>query len=327
MPTISIAEIEIRLAELSKLLDPCQLCPRQCLSHRRQGAFGFCRLGDQPLFSSAVAHFGEEPPITGRHGSGTIFLSGCNAACLFCQNYQISHLHYGEVVTPTRLADEFLALQASGCANINWVTPDPQLPFLISALVIAMQKGFNRPVVYNTNGYVRREVLQILEGIVDIYLPDMKYAADCWAEEYSNLPRYSAINLEAIREMYRQVGPLQVDEQGIARRGLLIRHLVLPEDRAGSAKIFRSIAAIDPEIPVSIMAQYHPCYHASGHPVLGRRVTIREYQKAIAAFEEAGLSNAYTQPLEELVAQDLLFPDFSAKPDKIFNQKDNRAKP
>jgi len=276
--------------------------------------------------SSALAHFGEEPPITGRGGSGTIFLSSCNAACIFCQNYQISHERTGQPVSPDKLAQEFLRLQNAGCENINWVTPTPHLPFLVEALALAAAEGLTLPVVYNTNGYDRVEILRLLEGVVDIYLPDMKYSEDIWAEEFSQLRDYFSINVAAIREMHRQVGPLIVNDDNVAVKGLLVRHLVLPDGRAGSARVFRALAQIDPQIPVSLMAQYHPCFQAVGHPVLGRRIARREYLKALDDFENAGLLNVFTQDLSELEREDFFFPDFNDEQTNIFNARDNRKR-
>jgi len=326
MPTLSAEEIKLRAANLYKLLDPCQLCPRLCQAKRLHGATGFCQIGDSAVMSSALAHFGEEPPITGRGGSGTIFLSSCNAACIFCQNYQISHERVGRPITPERLAQEFLRLQAAGCENINWVTPTPHLPFLVEALALAVENGLTLPVVYNTNGYDRVEVLRLLDGVVDMYLPDLKYGEDVWAEEYSELQNYFAVNVAAVREMYRQVGLLIVNENGVAEKGLLVRHLVLPGGRSCSARIFRALAEIDPQIPVSLMAQYHPCYQAIDHPVLGRRIIRQEYAKTIDDFENAGLINAYMQDFPKLEKEDLFFPDFNDDCQIIFDHKDNRIK-
>lgn len=326
MPNISAEEIKSRAVSLQKLLDPCQLCPRLCQAKRLHGATGFCQIGDSAVISSALAHFGEEPPITGRGGSGTIFLSSCNAACIFCQNYQISNERIGQPVSPERLAQEFLRLQAAGCENINWVTPTPHLPFLVEALALAVENDLTLPVVYNTNGYDREEVLRLLEGVVDIYLPDMKYGEDVWAEEFSGLRDYFLVNVAAVREMHRQVGTLIINENSVSVKGLLVRHLVLPDGRAGSARVFRALAQIDPQIPVSLMAQYHPCYQAIGHPVLGRRITRNEYLKALDDFENAGLVNAYTQDFPELEREDLFFPDFNDEQTNIFNARDNRKK-
>ncbi len=319
MPSLSVPELLDRARELKRKISPCELCPRRCGSLRLEGETGFCGIGDRAVVSSAIVHHGEEPPISGLRGSGTVFLSGCNASCIFCQNYQISHLRMGRNTDSAELARQFLYLQDCGCHNINWVTPTPHLPFLVEALAIAVDEGLRLPIVYNTNGYDRLEILQLLDGIVDIYLPDMKYSADVWAEEFSQLPDYFAINSTAVREMHRQVGPLQLDDDGIAVRGLLVRHLVLPGGTAGSRKIFERLAAIDPQIPVSIMAQYHPCYKALRHSMIGRRITKAEYQRVLDDFESAGLANAFVQDVGHLEEKDGFFPDFGKPAEDVFD--------
>ena len=320
MPTAPAAEIYKRSQELYQQLSPYQLCPHRCLAHREDGELGKCGIGSSALLSSALVHHGEEPPISGYCGSGTIFLCGCNAKCIFCQNYQISHLKIGHKVTPTELAQEHLKLQVLGCHNINWVTPTPHLPFLVEALAIAVEKGLSIPLVYNTNGYDRPEILQLLDGIVDIYLPDMKYGFDTWAEEFSQLPDYLTISTEAVTIMNNQVGALHVDSQGVAQHGVLIRHLVLPEGTAGSQKVFQAIYQINPQIPVSIMAQYHPCYKAINHPLIGRRIKRGEYRQVLEMFGEAGLENAYRQDITDLEYHDPFFPDFQKSDQEIFGQ-------
>jgi len=318
MPTASIEKVKEIARELKRLTDPCEICPRLCHAKRFHGKSGFCGMNDMAIVSGAMAHFGEEPPITGKSGSGTIFLTGCNARCIFCQNYQISQQGSGEPVSVEYLAEEFLRLQKIGCVNINWVTPTPHLVFLVEALAIAMERGFSLPIVYNTNGYDRAEIVRLLDGIVDIYLPDMKYSEDVWAEEFSGMPNYVSENVRAVREMFRQVGALELDEHGIAVRGLLVRHLVLPDGTAGSAKVFRTIADIDPSIPVSIMAQYHPCFHAVGHSIVGRRICRVEYQKALDELELAGLTMAFTQNPDSLSSEDAFFPDFNRDELEVF---------
>ncbi len=265
-----------------------------------------------------MAHFGEEPPITGKTGSGTVFLSGCTMACVFCQNYQISRLSVGQPITDEALADVYLDLQKQGCENINWVTPTPHLPFLVNALAIAMARGFSLPVVFNTNGYCRRETLELLDGVVDIYLPDMKYGEDVWGEIYSAAADYFERNVEAVEEMVRQTGPLELDERGVAVRGVLVRHLVLPGGAAGSRKVFRALAGIDPRVPVSLMAQYRPCFEAQGDAMIGRRLTREEFEQAIADFDESGLERCYIQDYEDLGREDLFFPDFEDGSGRVF---------
>ncbi|HPQ42074.1 MAG TPA: radical SAM protein [bacterium] len=270
--------------------------------------------------SAAEVHCGEEPPLIKGAGSGTVFLSGCIAACCFCQNYQISRLRIGRPVSPDILADCFLDLQKKGCSNLNWVTPTPHLPFLLKALAIAMEQGLNLPLVYNCNGYMNPGILKKLDGIVDIYLPDMKYGQDVWAETFLGLPDYTRINAETVREMYRQVGCLVLDDRGAAVSGLLIRHLVLPDNTAGTAAVLKTIAAIDPDIPLSLMAQYRPCYEALGHPVLGRGLHREEFEAAVELLEIYGITHAYVQSAEALQRKDGYFPDFSRDPGQIFDQ-------
>ncbi|MDD2317749.1 MAG: radical SAM protein [Desulfobacterales bacterium] len=319
MPVLNADQILQRSEILRKKVSPCVLCPRQCRALRLQGEKGFCGMTDAAVLSDCLAHFGEEPPISGRGGSGTVFLSGCNAACLFCQNYQISRLRMGRAVSSTELAEAFLKLQDQGCVNINWVTPTPHLPFLVEALALAVACGLKLPVVYNTNGYDRVEILRLLSGVVDVYLPDMKYGENRWAESFSQMPGYVEISFEAVREMLRQVGPLELDSAGTARRGVLIRHLVLPEDTASSRLVFQRIAQLG-RIPVSIMAQYKPCFEARKHPVLNRGLYPFEYREALKSFEEAGLSAGYIQDLKSLDVQDSYFPDFSKDAGDIFGR-------
>lgn len=326
MPKLTTDQIKEIARELKNLADPCEICPRRCQAKRFHGRTGFCGLGNSAVISSTLAHFGEEPPITGKTGSGTIFLTGCNARCIFCQNYQISQEGIGNPISTESLAEIYLKLQRAGCENINWVTPTPHLPFLVEALSIAIPNGFSLPIVYNTNGYDRLEILRLLDGIVDIYLPDMKYGENVWAKEFSSMPNYFEVNVEAVKEMYRQVGILQLDERGVAKKGLLVRHLVLPENTSGSAKIFRTLSAIDPVISVSIMAQYHPCYHAFGHPAIGRRITRQEYMRVIEDFNLYGMTTAYTQDFKNLADKDSFFPDFKQDEMDIFIANKNRRR-
>ncbi|MGB4100278.1 MAG: radical SAM protein [bacterium] len=302
------------------MLKKCELCPHRCGVNRLEERLGRCGVGNGAIVSSAMCHRGEEPPLIKGAGSGTVFLSGCVAKCCFCQNYQISLLRQGEKVSNLQLANIFLYLQELGCSNINWVTPTPHLPFLLEALAIAMDKGLNLPVVYNTNGYMRLDVLTMLDGIIDIYLPDMKYGEEVWALEYSGLPDYPEINVQAVKEMYRQVGVLKFDNNGAALSGLLVRHLVLPENRAGTLKVLDAISQIDPDIHVSVMAQYRPCYRAINHSVLGRPLYFEEFEEAEEIAERCGLTNVFAQSYEQLRRKDGYFPDFSRDSDRIFNQ-------
>lgn len=296
------------------------MCPHRCGVNRLEGTLGRCGVGNSAVVATAMCHKGEEPPLIKGAGSGTVFLAGCVARCCYCQNYQISLLRQGERVSSQQLSDIFLSLQNSGCSNLNWVTPTPHLPFLLDALAIAMEKGLNLPVVYNCNGYMELGILAMLDGIVDVYLPDMKYGEEIWAIEYSGLPDYPEINVRAVKEMYRQAGTLVFDRKDAAISGLLIRHLVLPDNRAGTSKVLHAISQIDPDIHVSIMAQYRPCYQAVGHPVLGRPLYREELEDAKEMAERYGLTNMFTQSYMSLRCKDGYFPDFNQDSDRIFDQ-------
>jgi putative pyruvate formate lyase activating enzyme len=237
---------------------------------------GFCGIGDKTVVSSAGPHFGEESVLVGTGGSGTIFFAGCNLGCVFCQNYDISHHHHGHKVTIEQLAQSMLELQHYGCCNINFVTPTHVAPVIVAALKLAREEDLTLPTVYNTGGYDSVETLKLLEGFVDIYMPDMKYADANIAEQLSDAPDYPLINREAVRQMHRQVGDLKT-EKGVATRGLLVRQLVLPENLAGSFEIIDFLAEqISPKTTINVMDQYRPCYKASSHPAINRRPTIEE---------------------------------------------------
>jgi putative pyruvate formate lyase activating enzyme len=243
------------------------------------------------VVSSYGPHFGEEAPLVGGHGSGTIFFAYCNLKCTFCQNYTISHLGEGTEVTRDELAGMMLSLQAQGCHNINLVSPTHVVPHILAALEIAARKGLSVPLVYNTGGYDSLETLRLLDGIVDIYMPDMKYADARIAEQLSGIKDYPRANQAAVREMYRQVGNLQIDEQGVAERGLLVRHLVLPNRLAGTEEVIRFLAQeVSRDTYLNIMAQYHPCYKAFDLPQLSRRITDKEFSEAIEWAHRYGLN-------------------------------------
>jgi len=282
------------------LLSPCRLCPRECGADRLSGEEGFCRSGDQPKVASWTLHPWEEPPISGTRGSGTIFFSGCTGRCLFCQNYPISQLGVGNVVTVERLAEMMVELQRRGAHNVNLVTPTHFVPQILAALSLAVEMGLRLPLVYNSSGYESVEVLRLLDGVVDVWLPDAKYATDDVARRLSGLSRYVEHNRAALREMYRQVGDeLLLDGEGIAQRGLIIRHLVLPGGLAGTREVLRWIASeLSPRVHVSLMGQYFPAYRAVGHPLLGRKLTTEEYEDALAAFDEADLERGWRQEHE-----------------------------
>ena len=266
------------IEQLWDLMDPCTLCPRRCGVNRRNNQLGFCGIGDMPVVSSVGPHFGEESVLVGSGGSGTIFFAGCNLGCVFCQNFDISHHRHGHPVTIEQLAKSMLELQSYGCCNINFVTPTHVAPAIAAALKLAREEGLALPTVYNTGGYDSVETLKLLEGFVDIYMPDMKYADPKIAEELSTAPDYPEINREAVREMHRQVGDLKT-EKGVATRGLLVRHLVLPENLAGSFEIIDFLAGqISPRTTINIMDQYRPCYKAKLHPAINRYPTPEEIQ-------------------------------------------------
>jgi len=264
--------------KLWEMMNPCELCPRSCKVHRSKGETGFCGIADMPVVSSAGPHFGEESVLVGWGGSGTIFFAGCNLGCIFCQNFDISHHRHGHQATIEQLAQSMLDLQSYGCNNINFVTPTHVIPAITAAIELAGKKGLNLPTVYNTGGYDSVETLKLLEGFVDIYMPDMKYSDSAVAEELSNAPDYPQINFAAVKEMHRQVGDLRV-EKGLATRGLLVRHLVLPNQHAGSFEIIDFLAEqIGPKTTINVMDQYRPCFKAGSHPKINRRPTLEEIE-------------------------------------------------
>lgn len=273
------------------LLKDCTLCPRECKVDRTAGKRGFCRTGDKPFVSSWGPHFGEERPLVGRRGSGTVFFAYCNLGCIFCQNYEISRLGEGRELSVERLAGIMLELQSMGCHNINLVTPTHQMPMILHALFLASQQGLIVPIVYNCGGYESLEAVRLLDGIVDIYMPDFKYADPETALRYSKAGDYPAVAKAVIREMHRQVGDLKTDESGIAVRGLLVRHLVLPGGIAGTREVVRFIAGeISKNTYINIMDQYYPRYKAFECPPLDRRIAREEFREAVRLAQEAGLA-------------------------------------
>lgn len=290
-------ELALRIQAARALLAPCRLCPHGCGVDRLHGEQGICRMGDQPKVSSWNLHRWEEPPISGSQGSGTIFFSGCAGRCRFCQNYPISQIGYGDVVSVERLAGMMLALQRKGAHNINLVTPTHFMPLILGALPHAIERGLRLTLVYNTSGYERVETLRLLQGIVDVWLPDAKYAHSATARRLSGFDDYVNVNRAALREIYRQVGDeLVLDEKGIARRGMIIRHMILPQGLAGTANVLRWIAEeLSPAVHVSLMDQYFPAHQAVGDPVLGRKITPAEYEATLDAFEAAGLERGWYQ--------------------------------
>lgn len=289
-----------KIEKSRQLASPCVLCGRKCRVRRfdpedeydyhRGMVLGICRTGKRAVVSSYGPHYGEEPPITGWRGSGTIFFSFCNLKCIFCQNYEIAHLGEGQEVEDHELAAMMLELQELGCHNVNLVSPTHVVPQILSAVLVAMKKGLNIPIVYNTGGYDSVETIRLLDGVVDIYMPDMKYGTSEAAEKYSLAPDYPSVNFSAVEEMHRQVGDLTTDENGIAVRGLLVRHLVLPGNVAGTERVLKFLAEnISKDTYVNIMDQYRPYYRAVGDPVLGRRITKKEYREVLDIAKELGL--------------------------------------
>jgi putative pyruvate formate lyase activating enzyme len=272
------------------MLEACQICPRRCRVNRLEDERGFCRIGRLAKIYSYSPHFGEEPPLVGRGGSGTVFFSGCNLACVFCQNYDISQNDIGKEANSEDLAQMMLRLQDQGCHNINFVTPTHVVPQILEALVSAREGGLAVPLVYNSGGYDSVETLQLLDGIFDIYMPDAKYGSDEQARKYSGAAEYTRYMKAALKEMHRQVGDLILDDEGIAVRGLLVRHLVLPHDLAGTAEVVRFLSEeISCNTYVNVMAQYRPEYNACCFPELDRRVSLSEYREAVRLAAEVGL--------------------------------------
>ncbi|MFP4581686.1 MAG: radical SAM protein [Candidatus Sumerlaeia bacterium] len=275
---------------LHERLRACDLCPRLCGVNRLEGELGFCRSGSEARVSSCNRHTGEEPPISGTGGSGTVFLSNCTMRCIFCQNFPISQQGHGKVLSDSELAGRFLMLQKMGVHNLNFVTPTHFSAAIARAICIAAEKGLRLPIVYNTSGYERVEVIRMLEGIVDIYMPDAKYINPQLAKKYSDAPDYVEHNLPALQEMQRQVGDLKFDEQGMARRGLLIRHLVLPGAPDDSIAILKMIRdQVSPHAFVSLMSQYFPAHRAHEVEPMDRRLQPEEYEKVLAWMEDSSL--------------------------------------
>ncbi|HHT9152396.1 MAG TPA: radical SAM protein [Candidatus Hypogeohydataceae bacterium YC40] len=286
---MKLITLEKRIEEAYRLMSPCRLCPRNCKAERLEGKKGFCGVGAKAVVSSYGPHFGEERPLVGRHGSGTIFFAGCNLGCLFCQNYTISHYKEGQEVTAETLANMMLALQSTDCHNINLVTPTHVAPQIMEALQIARDGGLKIPTVYNCGGYESVETLKLLEGFIDIYMPDFKYSEGKWAKKFSLAEDYPEVAREAFKEMHKQVGDLVIEE-GLAVRGLLVRHLVMPSGVAGSKAIIDFLAEeISPNTYINVMEQYFPCYRAREFPEINRRITHDEYMEVYLYAKAKGL--------------------------------------
>ncbi len=284
-------EIYERISVLEEMLSSCTICPRSCGVDRTRGELGVCRIPATAVVSAAHRHYGEEPPLVGSTGSGTIFMTGCNLSCVFCQNAEISQDRIGDPFTADELAHAMVRLAKQGCNNINFVTPTHQVAAIVAAIPRAVDLGLELPLVYNTGGYDSVETLKLLDGIFDIYMPDLKYADDRMARKYSGASDYVERSREAAVEMHRQVGDLVVDARGVAVRGMIIRHLVMPGGVAGTADVARFIAEeLSPDSYVNIMDQYRPCHHAGDFPEIDRRITPEEFERAIMEAREAGLT-------------------------------------
>ncbi len=270
-----------RTARLAARLSACDICPRRCGVDRRKGPLGACRTGTAARVASYGPHFGEESPLVGFNGSGTVFFSFCSLLCLFCQNFEISHLGEGEEVSADRLAAVFLSLERMGCHNLNLVTPTHVTPQIVEALGLAAARGFSLPVVYNCGGYERVETLRELDGIVDIYMPDVKFLDPDAAARYCAAPDYPDVVRAAVREMSRQVGPLLLDRRGIAARGLLVRHLVMPGAASDTRRVIDFLAdEIGEDVFLNLMDQYRPCGRAAELPEIDRRLAVEEWREA-----------------------------------------------
>jgi putative pyruvate formate lyase activating enzyme len=292
------ADWTARTAALERMARSCELCPRTCRVDRYAGELGFCGAPAGLVISSIFPHHGEEPPISGTGGSGTVFFTHCTLKCVFCQNFQISHEREGRPFSERELAEKLLGLQARGCHNVNLVTATHFLPWVLAALRLAAAAGLTLPVVYNCGGYERLETIDILKDVVDIWLPDMKYGDNQLARRYSKAPDYVTVNRAAVRRMFRQVGPLRMDEDGIAERGLCIRHLVLPNGQSASRHVLQFLkSTFDPaDVTVSLMAQYRPLYGADGHALIGTRINPEAYTALKNEFIAAGFEGFYQEP-------------------------------
>jgi len=305
-------ELKRRAEALEARLSSCDICPRECGVNRLKEETDFCHSAYLPIISAVCAHFGEEPVISGSRGSGTIFLGNCNMRCVYCQNYQISQdwaTQQSQEMDFHTLAERMLYLQDElGCHNINFVSPSHFVPQLLGAVLEAVPMGLHLPLVYNSSGYDAVESLRQLDGIISIYLPDLRYASDKWARKFSQAPGYVAHARAAIQEMYRQVGEVVLDEAGIAQKGLIVRHLILPGGMAGSRDSLTWLAQeVSPTVTLSIMSQYFPAHRAAAIPALARTISPSEYAEVVELLDRLGLENGW---LQEMGAAESYQPDF-----------------
>ena len=288
--------LEKRLPELKKLMSPCKLCPRECKVRRLDGEIGFCKIADKIKVAAWALHKGEEPPISGAKGSGTIFSSGCTLGCIFCQNFPFSQLGNGKEISTKELAETYLKLVNDGAHNINFVTPTHVLPILLEAWLEVEEQLRHIPIVYNTSGFESVEVIKLLDGIVDIYLPDIKYASNKPAQLLSKADNYVENNRASLKEMYRQVGQLKLNDQKLAESGMIIRHLVLPNNLSGSKDSFEWLKKeLGTQIHISLMSQYFPTHLAQEYEIVNRKITVEEYITALNMIEELGFENVWAQ--------------------------------
>ena len=305
-------ELERRVKRLEARLSSCDICPRECGVNRLEGERGFCHSASLPVVASVCAHHGEEPVLSGSRGSGTIFFGNCNMRCLYCQNHQISQdraRQQANEIDCQTLAKHMLYLQDElGCHNINFVSPSHFVPQLVRAVMEAVPMGLHLPLVYNTNAYDSLNSLKELDGIISVYLPDLRYASNKWARKLSQAPNYVKHARTAIKEMYRQVGDLVMDEEGLARKGLIVRHLILPDGIAGSEESLNWLAnEVSPAVTVSIMSQYFPSHWASRVPTLSKTISPAEYAEVVELVDRLGLENGW---LQEMGASENYQPDF-----------------
>lgn len=284
------SELQKRIHTLNDILRECTLCPRHCGVNRIKGERGFCRAGEKIMISSSFPHFGEEAPLVGNRGSGTIFLTHCNLQCIFCQNYDISHQGQGSPFSSEQLAGHMYSLQERGCHNINFVTPTHYLPQIIAAIPYAVNLGLHIPLVYNCGGYESLEAITLLDGIIDIYMPDVKFSDSKVSEKYAHAPDYPTVVKRVLKEMHRQVGDLQISAKGIAEKGLLIRHLIMPNGLAGTRDLMHFIATeVSSHSYVNVMSQFRPEYETSSYSELNRAITHQEAREAIESAINEGL--------------------------------------
>jgi len=317
-------ELERRAEALEARLASCDICPRECGVNRLEGEHGFCHSGHLPIVAAVCPHYGEEPALSGSKGSGAVFFGNCNMNCVYCQNYQISQdwkKQQSKEMDSHTLAERMLYLQDElGCHNINFVSPSHFVPQLVRAVLEAVPMGLRLPLVYNTSSYDSIKSLKELDGIISVYLADLRYASNKWARKFSRVQDYVTHARRAIAEMYRQVGGLIVDESGLAQKGLIVRHLVLPNRLAGSGESLTWLVnEVSPAVTVSIMSQYFPAHRASQIPLLARTISVAEYSEVIKLVDELGLENGWVQ---EMGAQENYLPDFERKADPFLSIAD-----